>query len=159
MKGSNIKRVKIKCIYPLRYLFLKDKEAFQWRIYTVKFWTRVPSQSNFLYFHAVFGKNCKIKGWRLFLYGWHPFWEILDPPLLSSVVAAQLTRSPWQLHRLKGFINTVGCYTNITQYACICIPCRILKICDMLLLQGTDYPVHQIRACGLGSWTAYAQPV
>ena len=29
-------------------------EPQQWRLYIVKFWTRVPSRSNFLHFYAVF---------------------------------------------------------------------------------------------------------
>ena len=41
-----------------------------------------PSGSNFLHFHAVFGKNWSNSMLAPPLWGWRPpVWEILDPPL------------------------------------------------------------------------------
>ena len=60
----------------------------QWRIYTVKFWTRPPSPrgSKFFQFHAVFGKfwqNCMLAPpWKVGAPSW--IRPILDPPLTGA---------------------------------------------------------------------------
>ena len=60
----------------------EQTECNQWRIYTVRVWTR--PRSNFLYFYAIFVRIWRIVGLCL-PRGWRPLWEILDPPPVITV--------------------------------------------------------------------------
>ena len=75
--GSTL-TIRMHCNWPQLIVQLMP-DCLQWRIYIVKFWINIlPSWSNFLQFHAVFGKFWRPSPFRVGA----PLWEILDLPLV-----------------------------------------------------------------------------